>query len=623
MSVHEDDAPDLAPDVLKRSWKIVTIAGAMGMFFGQGIRNAPFQRFLLEMNFQPYHFAMVTAIGSLALFFQLLSGYISSRISRRKPLWMALLICSRTIFAGVLLAPLVSLPDNLRIYWILFSLFLHGALDHCGQPLWFSWMADLLPKNTLSRHWASRHRFIMGMRIIVQFSIAAAMHYFDSRNMIVIGYGIVAGTAVVVGLIDICLFFWVPEPEHMRAPRMKLRQIFIEPLKDRHFRPFLVFLCSWKMAVAFGMPLIAVFLMERIGLSVTTVQILLGISTVSAVLVARFWGLLCDIYGHRTVIRITALGRGIYLTAIMLCPPNSPFSIPVAVVAFLFEGIAISGVMISFQTARMQLSPRRNRTAYVGTINVMSMGVAQGIGASLAGMLLKSWEGLSVHIGPWIYTDFHVSFSACLALGFCAWLIAERIPESNHLPLREIIRQLFVANPIIVARNIFKLNDSNKLEKRITAARRLGALKSPLAIHELIAGLDDPVRPMRQACANALGRISAGESVQHLAGILHNPESDLQKRAAHALGRIGDEEALKALLENLHSQESDALMETVEALGQIRSSAAILPLICLMGRTDDHTLRRQIATSLSRITEEKEAGIEVLRMIPGNTIEPV
>lgn len=597
----EQSSAPLGARQFRRTWRTVTWAGVLGMIFGQIKGSTPRTRFLVHMGFAPFHFAVLETLNAVSLAFQIVSGYLGNLLPRRKPFWIVLTVFNRLLLTLVILSPVLFVDKTLRIWFILLVLFVQQSGMHLGQPVWLSWMADILPKRTLGRHWASRERVISAIRMVLSFSIAGAFVFFDLESNIVVVFGAMASLAMILGVIDILMFTTVPEPKSERAPVAAPIGMLLEPIRDDRFRPFLIFLCIWKLAIAFLVPFVQVFMLEHIGLDVWLVQTMLACGTVGMLLTVRLWGLMCDTYGHRTVIILVVIGRFGHVLSLALCPMEHQVAVPLLFAGTFLEGICMAGVMVSFQTARLQLSPRRNRSMYIAAVNLLSMGVAGGLGAFGASFIVKRFEGLQWPLGPWVFVPMHVAFAVSIVLRLVALRAAWGIPQPFAFPLRDVGRHLFHRRIPAVLRALRQLSESSDAEKRVLAARRLGALRSALAFRELIGALQDPSREVRHAAADALGRIGLDPASRPLGRALADPDSGIQQRAASALGRIGGEESAQAILDTLESLEGEALLSGIRALGRIGEASAVAPLIRLHNQSSDRAVRREAAAALAMI----------------------
>ena len=66
---------------------------------------------------------------------------------------------SRLLSGHCSIAHVVLAIRGVRMGAIIASSFLHDMFMNLASPIWASWMADILPKDSLSRQWAKRQRF--------------------------------------------------------------------------------------------------------------------------------------------------------------------------------------------------------------------------------------------------------------------------------------------------------------------------------------------------------------------------------------------------------------------------------------------------------------------------------
>ena len=323
-----DDSGKLTGAEWKRTWRIITWAGFLGStYYLLCVTGAPRVKYLTELEATPFDFGLISALGAGVLAFQILGSMLSNRLVRRKPLWIVIAAAHRLVFLGVLLAPLLTGNVRLRIAWILLMLCCHDSLAQVSVPLWFSWMADLVPTESMSRHWAARQRVITAATIIVMVLIAVGFHHFETTGRVVLGFTLLGSLGVLLGIIDILMFLAVPEPLHERVENVPWKQVLLQPIRDPAFRRFLVFMGYWHFAVFLAAPFFGLYVLDDLGYSVRTVQLLGTTGALGVVLCSRFWGLVCDVYGYRPVLQLLSVAKLFTPAAYLLAPRDPRFGI--------------------------------------------------------------------------------------------------------------------------------------------------------------------------------------------------------------------------------------------------------------------------------------------------------
>ncbi len=611
-----DPTKQLTKGELHRAWRLVTWAGVLGStYYTICVNGIPRVKFLTELDATAADFGLISGLASFAIVFQIAGGVIGNRIRHRKSLWMAMVIAHRLLFLGVLVVPMVVMDPSFRMFWIILVLFFHDMLAQTSGPMFMSWMADLLPRESLNRHWATRQRFITIANMFVMAAIGFGFNYFETRGLILEGFSIIAGVGVVLGVTDILLFTGVPEPDHARVENIRLRDVLLQPLRDKAFRPFLFYRAYWTLAVSVAAPFFGLYMIDELGLRVLTVQLMGIASALGVTLTSRFWGLVCDTYGFRPSLQFLTLGKIVPPLAFFVVPHEPWIAVPFLTLFMFYDGALNAGMMLATQGVLLKSTPRHNRGMYIAASSFLSVGIMATLGAIFSGHLVD-FLAPRMHYSRGIFTltGFHAAFALSAFIRFGAFYMVSRMEEPGGLSMGEVIRQLWTRGTLRTVRLVYRLSESRTPAQRMAAAEQLAAIRHPLAMGELISALRDEEKDVRKAAANALGEIGVSEAVEPLSRALFDPASGIQRRAARALGRIGGMDSLKALLENLRHRDSKALGETIDALARLNHDAAYLPLIGLFHDVEDEKLRLHIAAALGRMSQTEELS-EVLDLL--------
>jgi len=410
---------------------------------------------------------------------------------------------------------------------------------------------------------------------------------------------------MVLGLGDILLFWWVPEPEPEPAPTQNFWRVVTLPLRDKSFRPFLIFSCFFHFSVLGASSFYALYMVERLGMSSRDAQLVISMHFVGMLVASRLFGLLCDVYGKRPVLAFTVFGRIAVPLLLAFAPHHYASALGIAAVGFLIEGLSAVGVFLGFNGLLLQATPRHSRTMYIATVNFLTVGGAGMAGPLLAGWFIDANADLIWAVGPLRLGPYQIVFIVGALLIAVSGILAMRVNDPGSVPIRRMLSHVFRTNPLRVASAMHDLSESDDERRRVRAARILGALRTPLAITGLIGALDDTSRPVRRAAANALGKIGMGEAAEPLTRALCDPESQIQSPAASALARIGDAPSRQALIENLTSLKPRALEQTVNALVRLGDPVAIAPLICLFHEIADERMRKVISRAVVTLGQKR------------------
>ncbi|HUT23089.1 MAG TPA: MFS transporter, partial [Sumerlaeia bacterium] len=508
----------------------------------------------------------------------------------------------RLLFVGVLAAPILFVGERARVWWIIGVLFIHDSLLHLGAPMWMSWMGDLVPENSLNRLWGLRQRSVTAANVAGAMIAAVVMGWFEGRGQVILGFSILAGAGVVAGVVDILLFWFIPEPPPEREEGEPLWRTILQPLVDRHYRPFVYFMLYWYFSLMLAAPFFTLYMIESLRLSAFYAQAITVCALIGIVISSRFWGLVCDTYGNRPALQIALLGKPFTILAFVLAPRIPAFTIPCLAISYLFDGMLNAGLVLAIQGIMFHASPRRNRTMYIATMSFLAVGLAGGIAPLISGKAIDALEGFSSKFWIYDFNIYHVVFVVSILLRLGALYFAARVPSRRLVPMRAVLGQICQWRVIQLFSALRRLEKSDSGWVRARAARRLGSLRNPLAISGLIEALEDTSKTVRRAAIAALGKIGNADAVEPLALALRDPSLGMQSPAARALGRIGGHEPLQVLLKNLSNLDKESLCWTIDYLGEKGDSVALLPLICLHGEASDSEVQDRIIRSLSKIS---------------------
>lgn len=588
---------------LRRAWRSVTAAGMVGIaYFSFCILEVPRVRFLTELGATAFDFGLISSLACLAVGFQVLAAFAINRVRRRKALWMTVVIIHRLLFAAVLVAPALFTDGRIRIWWIIAIIFIHDCLLQFSAPVWLSWMGDLLPGDRMNELWANRLRWVTGANIVTAVAAAFIMGYFEAVDQVIVGFIMLATAGIIFGVIDALMFIRVPEPPNEREPEAGMFAAMMQPLRDREYRPFLFFMLVWNFTMMLAGPFFIVYMVNSLKMPALYAQLAGTAGLLGVAFSSPFWGLVCDTYGNRPVLRITLLTKTITIVGFIFTPPDQSIVFPVLSLLLFFDGVTNAGIMLAINGIMFQASPRRNRASYIATINFLSVGLAGGIAPVFAGKIIDLLDPYVWAVGPYRFNGYHLMFALSGVTRFIAWWLAERVPTYRKVSTRATVAELWRHGPMWARRRILLLQRSRSADRRARAARELGERRVVLGLTSLIRALEDPAIEVRHEAATALGLIGRDEATAALAQALWDPASGIHSPAARALGRIGGFKPLRILLRHVTRPDAIALGDAIEALAHIGDTSAVLPLICLLDETRDENLRNQIAGALRTLS---------------------
>jgi MFS family permease len=175
-----------------------------------------------------------------------------------------------------------------------------------------------------------------------------------------------------------------------------LKALLSQPLRDANFRRLLKFSVSWNFAVNLAIPFFTVYLLRRLGYSLTVVVILSVLSQAANILSLRVWGKLSDRFSNKSILLVSGplLLLSILAWPFTMMPDKYFLTVPLVAAINILSGLSLAGVTLGTTNIALKLSPRGCATSYLATsgfLNSLSAGAASLIGGA-AGLFFASKE---------------------------------------------------------------------------------------------------------------------------------------------------------------------------------------------------------------------------------------
>ena len=634
--------------MLHRGLRINILAGWLGTAWWAMTQGMPLTMFMEALGASGFMMGLVTTVMQLAFLVQIPAAILAERLPTRKPYWGAVAILHRLLWfiPPLLVAFLPGRPATVAAL-ALGLVALSSLLGQSVTPLWFSWMADLLPDRIRGQFWGTRQSWLMAANLLAVGFSGFILDYFPSPSLpdgSWRGFSLVFVIGAALGVADIIIHMWVPEPPPFRRPQRMpwLRQI-IEPLRNRDFRTLTFAMGLYTFSV--GLVALGIVCLKR-DFHVTYSQLAaVNISAALGALIFGFiWGYAIDRIGGRTfgaimvasapVLGVTWFFLKDYSTDLVGLLSGIPvlasvtraglellphawaahiraFQLPQAVwlqlFAAFFGGALYGGIGLAQYDLSARVAPREGRTMAMA-VHWCLVGLIGAFGAVCAGRLM---DFLVAHPLRWTLptgTPFLFQHALVLLHMLSMWVIVLPIllrlrRLKGELPLGLAVSRLLVTNPFRTVANIYAMDASMTRHRRARAVHTLGESKAAIAVTDLIGKLDDPSADVREEAAYALGSIGSPEAIDALIAKLEDPNSDLGPQIAKALRASRSPKSVEALLRKLEDPDRETQTETARALGEIGDRRAVPSLMDLLEESKDPKVVSASSDALARLGE--------------------
>jgi len=365
---------------------------AMGILTGGAFLVA----FAIKLGASNFVIGLLAAIGPLAQLLQLPSILLVEKIRNRRAIVVVTAGLSRLCWLIIALIPFLfgGKIGLALLLTLLVAVSAFGAVSGCS---WNSWMRDLIPQEKLGSFFSKRMRIATAVGIAL--SLVAAVYLdlwkklFAARELE--GYSMLFLAGFVAGVLG--LYFLAKTPETRMpaaAEKPKILRLLSQPFKDENFRKLIAFLCSWNFAVNLAGPFFMVYMLKRLGLSMSFI---IGLSILSQVMnfaFLRIWGRFTDVFSNKSVL---AISGPLFILSILAwtfttMPEKYVLTIPLLILIHIVMGLASAGVSLASGNIGLKLAPQGQATAYLAT-NTIVNSVAAGIAPILGGKFADFFAG--------------------------------------------------------------------------------------------------------------------------------------------------------------------------------------------------------------------------------------
>ena len=407
------EAGELSGKPLRRAMGLVTLSWVFGSVWATAIGGAPFSLFAKDLRASELQIGILAALPFLASLVSMPASLLTERTGQRKRIFLFGLYAQRLLWFPIALLPLWIVtrhgPDASGVAVIVFMglILLMHAMGAVGGPAWLSWMADIVPERCRGKYFSRRRQW--GILTAIPTALLVGW-ILDHWVMPGDGAGtlrwcaIIFMCAAVFGIIDIAMFHGVPdvpvEPRHSTP----IRKLIGGPLKDGQFLHFAGFVGTLTFAVSFMGQFVTFYLIDKIGVTGTGVQLmLLAAPMLAQLLVLPVWGRAVDRMGKKPVMAIASLGLvpvglgwcfmgpGMYWLGYVLSVLGAAF----------WAGVEVANLNFVLEFSGSEDGDGRARTggsAYVAVNSVIIniAGCLGGLSAGVIAKLLKDWQ---LHVG--------------------------------------------------------------------------------------------------------------------------------------------------------------------------------------------------------------------------------
>lgn len=324
---------------------------------------------------------MLTTITNLAaVFLYLKVPTIIGKIGSRKK---AVLIMSFIDAVGWL--PLIAIllflrplnPLWLIPFWVINLV--PGMLVNAARD---SWMADIVPANSLGRYFSIRTAISGAMYLASYYVMGYMLNMLDSR--ILYGFALIFILAFSASFISFLIYSIIHDPNSTAVEKKPGLSVFsfVREMKSGKMGRFILFVSLLHFTVYISSPFVAIYLLSDLQFNYLAFALVTSSEFIAKILTVTFWGKYADRVGNLKVLGIVSFMIPVVPLFWLVSPPIAICLVLVQ----LFSGVAWAGFDLCSANFIYQNAPAKKRLGYIVYHKALST-LAKALGA-LAGAYL-------------------------------------------------------------------------------------------------------------------------------------------------------------------------------------------------------------------------------------------
>ncbi len=387
---------------IRRSLLTSIVASSIGQVWVVVALGVATTMLLVRMGATGFQLGLAVAVQQVAVMAQLVGATVGERLTRRRRFWAVTALIHRLIWlAPVALILMPGLDDAQRVRWLIAAIAVSAALGHVSTPIWFSWMADLVPQRISGRFWGFRQTITMASFVLMAWLAGRMLDAYTPGGSMR-GFVIVFFVGVLGGCLDILLHCLVHEPtphpqDHGSPFLTRVREIW----SCRDYRWLTLSMGVWLFTLGMVGQYGMVYLRHELNVTYSELTYLSVAGSLGALVAGIPMGRLIDRVGARSIgalLMAVAPVQGaivwffihdgtVILTVPWLGQVSVPFYMALLAPSSFVAGALYSGVGLSQIHLINAVSPRNSRVVAMA-VHWSTIGSMAALGPLLGGWVM-------------------------------------------------------------------------------------------------------------------------------------------------------------------------------------------------------------------------------------------
>lgn len=395
---------------------------------------------------------LAIAIPSLMGLMQIPGAVVGRRSNGYKKFVATFGVIWRLLHILVLTVACLPSLGGSRLPIMLMIVGIASALVQFSDPIYQDWIAEIIPETSRGAFYAKRASFCGAASALAGLLGGAIVDYFNYVKLPDRGFQVSFALGLVCAAISFFFYLKVPDKVRAKPERENLRHAVVtiqRPYRDTNFRKVLVFLFAFVFGQMFMGGLLVAYCLEVLKMPFTVMQSLGLLQAATAVIVAPWWGQMCDRFGNKAVLAVLCVGIALSpLGWFFSRPEQLLFNTILLAPCHIFSGISWAGVGIAQFNLILATSTTEHRANYLASGQSL-MAVTAALSPFLGSVLMENLRGMTTAAHAYLTV-----LAVCMGLRLVSAVFLRNVHEHGATPIRAAVREMSLAAPIPFIRRV-------------------------------------------------------------------------------------------------------------------------------------------------------------------------
>jgi len=402
-----------------------------------GITSTYATPFALALGANNAEVGLLNSVPSL--FSTILQPSIGKYIERigRKDVCESLSFLQRLVWIPIIFIPFFFLKESVFLFILLLTLS-QVALSFANTA-WSSWIGSLVPEKIRGSYFGKRNT----IQSIFSFSTALIAGWLLGLTNSILGFSFVFFLAFIFGLVSYFYLTKIPDINYKRTINGKLNILksITDLKKYRNFKPFKRHMALVSFAVNLSSPFFTVYMLSVMNIGYEWYGIVIATEILAKILMQRYWGVLSDKFGDRSVMGLCNIMVVFYPLIFLLV--RGPFHL---ILVSIFSGIAWSGFDLSAFNYLLDVTPPDKRPSYIADYKIAT-GLALFLGPFIGGIISQYFSNTIFLWFNGLQILFLISFILRGAVTAYGLPTLKEVRAKKTLPASDVFLKAFAIYP--------------------------------------------------------------------------------------------------------------------------------------------------------------------------------